>query len=137
MNKAALIYSLKVWLTGILLALTTTWVFDAFIPYPYKNYFYEDVFERSVEAITFSLAFAIPFFVCVWFIIKLNWHVSLLKLLLSWISFFLGWLPVMVMVIASDNLDPLSLSNKEEVFFYLFLNCACIWVYRLKPVNKS
>ncbi len=137
MNKAALIYSLKVWLTGTLLALISSWIADAIIPYPHQNYFYEDVLERSIEVITFSLAFAIPFFVCVWFIIRLNWHVSLLKLLLSWISLFLGWLPIMVMVIVSDDLDPLSPDYIKKVFLYLLLNCACIWSYRLKPVDKS
>jgi|GEM_PF-4558374 len=44
MNKAALIYSLKVWLTGTLLALISTWVADAYMSHPHQNYFFEDVF---------------------------------------------------------------------------------------------
>gem|GEM_PF-4972066 len=51
--------------------------------------------------------------------------------------FFLGWLPVMAIVITYDDLDQLTLVNKEEILLYLFFNCVGIWLYRLKPVDKS
>jgi len=132
MNRKAFIYSLKVWLTGAFLMLVYTWVMDSIYHPTYHNYFLYNVCIRSAGVVLLTLAFAIPFYICVLLVIRLDWDVSLLKLLLSAISFILGWLPVMAFVILTDNLDRISPGREKQVLVYLFLNFVCIWFYNLK-----
>jgi hypothetical protein len=129
--KQALIYSLKVWLTGVSLGLIAGWLY--FVMIGDKVDSLSDGILMSLGVILYTLAFGVPFFLCVWLVLTFNWHYSLKKLLLSGISFLLGWLPIMVLVIASDDLDPLTSYYRIKISIYLFFNCMAIWVYKLEP----
>ena len=128
--KQALIYSLKVWLTGDLLAFTVPCAYIV-IRGIHLDMPLIVLIEFSLSMILLSLAFAVPFCVCVMLVVKLTWHNSLKKLLLSFISFPLGWLPIMIFVIGADNLDRLSTDRLRDVFVYIFCNFIAIWVYKL------
>ena len=133
--KAAIIYTLKVWLTALALSLIGSWEIDFIYHVHSQNYFYSLVIERIIAEGISSLYFALPFGVCVWFLHGTDWKVSTIKLVLTGATFLLAWIPLMVLTIGTDDLGPASLFNKLKVLGDIVLNWICIWFYQFKPVK--
>jgi hypothetical protein len=129
--KHALIYSLKVWITGVILALVITWIADVIAPYAFSEYLYSGFFGRIAEVLLFSLAYAIPFGVCVRTLLTLNRKITSIKIILTFLTIVLGWLPVIALTTIID--EPVSAGYMPGALVYVFLNCICIYFYRLQP----
>lgn len=134
MNQA-LIYSLKVWLTGVILALAITWIADIIVPYSFSEYLYSGFFGRIAEALLFSLAFAVPFFICVRFLLIFQRKMSSIKIILVFATFGLGWLPVITLTTLID--EPVSTDYKLGTLVYTLLNCLSLFFYKLKMTGSN
>lgn len=60
---------------------------------------------------------------------------SSIKVMLTFLTLVLGWLPVMALTMIVD--EPVSSGFKLEAVVYIFLNCLCIYFYRLEPVFSN
>ncbi|MDB5142019.1 MAG: hypothetical protein JWQ66_732 [Mucilaginibacter sp.] len=129
--KQTLIYSLKVWITGVIIALILTWVADIVAPYAFSEYLYSGFFGRIAEVFLFSLAYAIPFGVLVRVLLTFSWKITSIKVILTFLTLILGWLPVIALTAIID--EPVSAGYTLGALVYVFLNCICIYLYRLKP----
>jgi hypothetical protein len=133
--KQALKYSLKIWLTGVAMALVITWIADIAVPYALSEYLYSGFFGRIAEVLLFSLAFVIPFFLCVRFLLVFQRKISSIKVILAFATLALGWLPVIALITLTD--EPISIGYKLGTLAYIFLNCLCLYFYKLKPVSSN
>ncbi|MDB5023031.1 MAG: hypothetical protein JWP78_786 [Mucilaginibacter sp.] len=133
--KQALIYSLKVWITGVVMTLIITWTADIAAPYAFSQYLYSGFFGRIVEIWLLSLAYVVPFCLCVMVLFTFDLKASSIKVTLTLLTLVLAWLPVLALTMIVD--EPVSLGFKLEAVVYIFLNCLCISFYRLKPVFSN
>jgi hypothetical protein len=133
--KQALIYSLKVWITGVVMTLMITWTMDIVAPYAFSEYLYNGFFGRIAEILLFSLAYVVPFCLCVMVLFTFGLNTSSIKVMLTFLTLVLGWLPVMALTMIVDQ--PVLSGFKLEAVVYIFLNCLCIYFYRLKPVFSN
>src|ERR1700743_2172722 len=101
--KHALIYSLKVWLTGVILALVITWIADVIAPYSFSEYLYSGFLGRIAEILLFTLAYAIPFFLCTRILLIFNQKIISTKLILIFATLILGCLPVVALTTLMDE----------------------------------
>ena len=136
--KQAAIYSLKVWFTGLALSLIGVWEYELIILHHNLKSIYYEITYVPAGTFVLSIAYAAPFFICVLFLCKTKWKILVIKLILSVLTSLLGWLPIMVLTIATDDLQPMILFKKLAVLTYIFLNCVCIWFYDIKqPTGKQ
>jgi hypothetical protein len=131
--KQALIYSLKVWLTGVAVALMITWIADSIAPYVFSDYIYSGVFGRIAEVLIFSLAYAVPFCIGVSILSAFDLKITSVKLTLTFFTLIAGWLPVIALTNIID--EPISFGYTQEALVYILINCLGIWLY--KPVLLS
>src|SRR5665213_1170890 len=117
--KQALKYSLRVWLTAVIAVLAITWITDIVAPYAISDYLYNGFFGRITEILLFTLAFAIPFFLCVRFLFVFQQKTSSVKAILSFATLALGWLPVVALTILID--EPVSIGYKLGTIVYICL----------------
>jgi len=136
MNKQALIYSLKVWLTTIILGIRITGLIKLFIdPLIYK---FEDIFSSAIYDIPVGLIACAPSFFIFLFavrrICKRNTSVLLKKAILSAIGILLSLIPFIILFpyqLFHTNYLPDML---PELCSYVGLTLVGIWVYKL-PQN--
>ena len=133
--KHALIYSLKVWLTGVILALVITWIADVIAPYSFSEYLYSGFFGRIAEILLFTLAYAIPFFLCTRILLIFNQKIISTKLILIFATLILGCLPVIALTTLID--EPVSTGYMLGTLVYILLNCLCLSFYNIKPVSSN
>jgi len=126
--KQTLIYSLKIWLTGVTAALTLTWIADSVSPYVLSDYIYNGFIGRIAEVFIFSLAYAVPFFIATRILSLFDLKIKSVKLILTVFTFIAGWLPVMALTSIID--EPISLGYIVGALVYILLNCFCIWFYK-------
>jgi len=135
--KQALIFALKVWLTGMCLAFIGMWETHLYSGLAREDHYYVAVFLLTVIKLgIFSPAYAIPFFLSVWVLLTMHWSTVTLKSVLSVLTFGLGWLPFMVFAILTERTEPFSYEVKRSIIVYILLNCACIWFYKLERQTK-
>lgn len=132
--KHALIYSLKVWLTGVILALVITWIADVIAPYSFSEYLYSGFLGRIAEILLFTLAYAIPFFLCTRILLIFNQKIISTKLILIFATLILGCLPVIALTTLMD--EPVSKGYMLGTLVYILLNCLSLYFYKLKRVNS-
>ena len=133
--KQTLIYSLKVWITGVVMTLMITWTTDIVAPYSFSEYLYNGFFGRIIEILLLSLAYVVPFCLCVMVLFTFDLKASSIKVMLTFLTLVLGWLPVITLTMIID--EPVSSGFKLEAVVYIFLNCLCIYFYKLKPVFSN
>ena len=131
--KHALIYSLKVWLTGVILALVITWIADFIAPYAISDYLSNGFFGRIAEILLFTSAYAIPLFLCTRILLTFNQKIISIKLALTFATLILGCLPIIALTSLID--EPVSIGYMLGTLVYILLNCMCLYCYKLKPVS--
>jgi hypothetical protein len=129
--KIALSYSLKVWLTTVILV-------------PFLQIISHTVTVRSVQDVvtTLTLTFLYSFFLSIpswlglWVVIllfnKLTISVIYFKVCLSLVGFGLAILPF---ILLTHNLPTISNPDFLWVILYPLTIVASIWFYKLKPLN--
>ena len=135
--KQALIYSLKVWLTAMCLAFIGMWETNVYTGFAHEDHYYAVILGTILNLSPLSLAFALPFFLSVWVLLTMQWTTVTRKSLLTALTFVFGWWPFMFLVILNARTEPFSYEVKRSILVYILLNCASIWFYKLKPINKT
>ena len=133
--KHALIYSLKVWLTSVILVLVITWIADFISPYAFSEYLFSGFFGRIAEILVFTLAYAIPFFLCTSILLNFNQKLISVKVILAFATLVLGCLPIIALTTLID--EPISIGYMLGMLVYILLNCICLYFYNLKPVSSN
>jgi hypothetical protein len=135
--KHALIYSLKLWLTSVVICLILSWINDWIWPQMYSIDLRTAVFERTVALLILSLAYIIPLFFGIAMMLATDWKQIMIKCVLIFITPFLSWLPIMVLTIATDDIEPLTHTFKIKTLVYIIINCLCVLLYKLRPTIKT
>ena len=135
--EQALIFTLKVWLTAMCLAFAGMWETHLYTGFVHEDHYYYMIAGTIIKLSILSLAYAVPFFLCVWVLLTMQWTTATLKSVLTVLTFGIGWWPFMFLVILSARMEPFSYEVKRSIIVYILLNCVCIWFYKLKPANAA
>lgn len=133
--KHAVIYSLKVWVTGVVISLMITWAADIIAPYALSEYLYSGFVGRIAEILLFSLAYLIPFCLSMMILFAFGWSRRSIKALAALLTFILGWLPVAALLNISD--EPISIGYKVGTLVYIFLNCLGIYFFLKAGISNN
>lgn len=131
-----MIFTLKVWLTGMSLAFIGMCEVDQYSGLAREDHYYAQLLLTVIKMTILSIGFALPFFLCVWVLLTMHWSTVTLKSVLSVLTFFLGWLPFMFLAIVSENFEPFSYKLKRSIIVYILLNCGCLWFYKFNQQTK-
>ena len=134
--KQALIYSLKVWLTGMCLAFIGMMEVNLYTGLSLEHSFYVVALKAMIMLALLSPSYAIPFFLSVWVLLTMQWRTITLKAVLCGLTFVFGWFPFMCFVILTGRTAPFSFEVKRSILVYILLNWACIWFYSLNVESK-
>ncbi|HEY4193945.1 MAG TPA: hypothetical protein VGM63_00300, partial [Mucilaginibacter sp.] len=101
----------------------------------FSEYLYSGFFGRIAEILLFTLAYAIPFFLCTAVLLIFNQKIISAKIILAFITLILGCLPVIALTTLID--EPISRGYILGTLVYILLNCVCLFFYKLKPLSSG
>jgi len=137
--KQALIYSIKVWLTTVVLGMRIAVLIKICLDTDHLIYDFEDFFGSAIYDIPIGLIACAPswilFSLSVLVINKPKRSVMVKKLWLTLAAFILGILPFAIVFwgqLTHPNYWP---DMAPEVFGYISVTIASLWFYKLKPAD--
>jgi len=134
--KLALIYSLKVWLTGMCLAFIGMIEVSAYSGLTKEPNYLAVALRALITLGLSSPSYAIPLFVSVWVLQTMNWTTITLKCVLCGLTLIFALFPFMLLVIIAEQTESFSKATKDSILVYIILNCTCIWFYNIESENK-
>ena len=136
--KQALVYSLKVWLTTVVLGIRIAVLIKIGLDTDHLIYSFEDMFNSAIYDIPVGIIACSPswilFSVAVWLINKTKSGMLLRKMWLSLIAIVLGILPFAIVFwvqLTHPNYWP---DMAPEVAAYVGITIAGVWFYKLKSI---